>query len=102
MESSVSALTISILKALSILLVFWCVVVGTRDDGGSWRLGAGAEAERTIFFLFRFGWGLRSEAGVFFVRRDCTGDVEASGDAGRLLPIDVRLSDFWSSCPGPG
>ena len=52
------------------LLVFWCMVVGTRDDGGSWRLGAGAEAERTIFFLFRFGWGLRSEAGVFFVRRD--------------------------------
>ena len=97
-----SALAIFILKALSILWAVWCEVVGTREEGKSWRLGAGAEAKRTIFFLFRFGEGLRSDAGGFFIRRGLTGSVESSGDAGRLLPMVVRPSVFWPSCLGPG
>ena len=56
------------------------------------RRGAGAEAERTIFFLFRFGEGLRSDAGGFFVRRGLIGSAESSGDAGRLLPMIARPS----------
>ena len=56
------------------------------------RRGAGAEAERTIFFLFRFGKGLRSDAGGFFVRRGLIVNAESSGDAGRLLPMIARPS----------
>ena len=92
-----SALAISILKALSILKAVWCEVVGTREERRSSRLGAGAEAERTIFFFFRFGEGLRSDAGGFFVRRGLTGKAESSGDAGRLLPMVARPTVFWPS-----
>ena len=78
------------------------MVVGTRDEGGSWRRGAGAEAERIIFFLFRLGVGLRSDAGGFFVRRGLTSVVESSGEAGRLVPIVALPSVFCPSCLGPG
>ena len=69
-------------------------MVATWEEMESSRRGAGAEAERTIFFLFRFGDGLRSDAGGFLVRRVLLIDTESSGDAGRLLPMIARPSDF--------
>ena len=69
---------------------------------GPSRRGAGAEAERTTFFLFRFGEGLRSDAGEFLVRRVLPINTKSSGDAGRLLPIVARPSGLRSSGKGPG
>ena len=76
-------------------------MLGTRD---------GAEAERAIFFRFRFGVGLRSDAGRCFTRRGLAGGDVSSGDAGRLVPMVARPAVLgpsgrdagWGAGPGPG